>query len=320
VTQHLRFWYAALGEALRQRPHVIVSANFFTTFIGWLASRLTGASLVYDAHELIIPIPNERMSRREYLWYQMERFSARYANLIVAANQERAELMQRHYNLANTPVVVRNIPSVNHGTLDRSVIMAIYPALVRRSADEFLILYQGDISLSRGIDKFVLSLAHLPAQYRMIVVGDGPDLERLKAIGQAFAGEGRFDTLGAIENRLLPAIAAEADVGIVTYPFEGMNNIYCSPNKIYEYAQAGLPVVSTDQPPLRSMVVSYEIGVLVSRIDTPEAIAAAIRGVVENKTKYTRSLAHFLRDHRWEDEASRLQLALAEVVDRVCDR
>lgn len=317
LQRHLRFWCATLSEVLRHRPSVVVSVDYFTTFVGWLASRLTGAHFVYDAHELIIPEPHEKMSLRDRFWYQMERVAVRHADLIIAANDDRARLMQEHYRLCCIPITMRNIPPINQNTLERSTILAQYPEFSRRNPEEYLILYQGDVSLSRGIDRFVMALAHLPANYRIIVVGDGPDLERLRVIGQTFKREGRFDTLGWIENRLLPVIAAAADVGIVTYPFKGQNNIYCAPNKVFEYAQAGLPVVTTDQPPLRSMVTSYGIGKLVSRRDDSETMAAVIREVAENKAKYTQALAHFLKDHRWEEEAERVRKALAEIVSGV---
>lgn len=318
IRRHLRFWRAALNEGWHRRPTIIVSADYFPTFPAWSVSRLTGAELIYDAHELIIPEQGRPMSWRDRFWYWMERLAVRQAKLIIAANEERAQMMQMHYGLAHMPVVMRNIPPMGKNISGRETktLLTRYPEFARRYLEERLVLYQGDVSLSRGIARFVQALAYLPAEYRMVVVGGGPDLERLKEIGQPFEREGRFTMLGRVEHHLLPVIMTMANVGIVTYPFQGLNNIYCAPNKLFEYALSGLPVVATNQPPLRRLVESYGIGKLVGEHDTPEQIAGLIKEVAKNKAEYAKALARFLEDHRWEDEAERVRAAIARILDK----
>jgi glycosyltransferase involved in cell wall biosynthesis len=177
-----------------------------------------------------------------------------------------------------------------------------------------VVLYQGYVDLSRGIGRFVLALAELPVEYRVVVVGGGPDVERLREMGRPFENAGRFAMLGQVAHRLLPAITALADVGIVTYPFHGLNNVYCAPNKVFEYAQAGVPIVATDQPPLRRLVGGYGIGELVSERQDAGELAAVIQKVVENKAEFTKALPRFLQDHRWEDEATRVRAALSGIL------
>jgi glycosyltransferase involved in cell wall biosynthesis len=133
-------------------------------------------------------------------------------------------------------------------------------------------------------------------------------------MGRPFENAGRFAMLGQVKHRLLSAITAVADVGIVTYPFHGLNNVYCAPNKVFEYAQAGVPIVATDQPPLRRLVEGYSIGELVGERQDPGELAAVIQKVVENMAEYTKALPRFLQDHRWEDEATRVRAALNDIL------
>ena len=307
VMRHLRFWLAVLRVGRDIRPDIVIAENFFTTLTGWLVAKALHAALAYDAYELIIPEPNQPMSWRNRFWYNLERWIVPRADLVIAANQERAQRMSEHYRLVRVPEFMRNIPFQQSIPVEERELLATYPALVRQSEDERIIIYQGHIALDRGIGRFVEAMAYLPAQYRLVVVGDGFDLERLKAQGQLLEQEQRFATLGAVPNQLLAAITQQADVGIVTYPYEGLNNIYCAPNKIFEYAQAGLPVVATDQPPLKFMINRYGIGELVSQYDDPVAIASVLSRVVENRASYRQRLPQFLADHRWEDEATRVQ-------------
>lgn len=319
VQRHLRFWRTVLAEVLHYRPQVIVGANFFTTFPACISAMLVGVQFIYDAHELIIPEPGISMSWRDRFWYRMEQFTIRRADLIISANEDRARLMQTHYNLVNMPIVMRNIPyktKVENSVTVEKTILARYPKLARRYPEECLVLYQGDVSIERGIDRFVRALAYLPSEFRMIVVGGGSDLEHLRVIGQLFEFEGRFATLGRIENHMLPIITAMADIGIVTYPFQGLNNIYCAPNKVFEYAQAGLPVITTNQPPLRRMIEHYKIGELVDEHDEPEHIAAVIQKIRGNRGKYVKALVPFLEGHRWEDEEKRVREAIESFLNR----
>jgi len=48
----LLFWMALIWRALRAKPDVIYANDFFLLFPGWVASRVLGARLIYDAHEL----------------------------------------------------------------------------------------------------------------------------------------------------------------------------------------------------------------------------------------------------------------------------
>lgn len=314
IAGHLYFWCAASLLALHAKQSVVIAENYFTSLPGWLSAKLCGARLVYDAYELIIPDPIIPMTKRDRFWYHLEKWTVHRAHLVIAANEDRANLMAEHYRLKELPTVMRNIPSRNEPGSENGNELKQFPALTRRSPDEVLVLYQGDVSLSRGIGRFVEAMEYLPSKFRLVVVGDGPDLNRLREQAKALEQTGRFTSLGRVPHRLLPAITRLADVGIITYPFQGLNNIYCSPNKVFEYAQAGLPMVSTNQPPLLKYVESYGIGELVGEHDSPEQMARMIQQVAENRSKYAKALSRFLEDHSWEKEAERVHAAIARVL------
>ncbi len=312
--RHLRFWRIALAEAQRRRPRFVVAEDFYTTFPALLAALLTGAKLLYDAHELMIPERGQRQDWRYRIWYPLEKLAVRRAALVIAANEERARVMQRHYRLPQTPVVMQNFPPEREGAVDKAAILKRYPQFSRSSSEERLLLYQGNIHLTRGLDRFIQALASLPPRYRLIMAGGGPHLERLRSTGRPFVEAGRLVFLGPVENRILLELAAAADVGIVAYPFQGQNNIYCASNKVFEYLQAGIPVVSTDQPPLRRLVEDYNIGILIGKDDSPALVAEKLREVAENGSRYLEARSRFLRKHRWQDEAARVRAAIAALM------
>lgn len=317
VIRHLRLWFAAFRVCCRIRPDVVVAANFFTTLPGWVFARLFHAGLLYDAYELIIPEVGCAMSGRDRFWYYLERWVVRRADLVVAANRERAILMQKHYALFCIPEFIRNIPPNAEGISEEVESAPGYSGFSRYGDGEQVLLYQGDMSLGRGIGRFIESLAYLPKTVWLVLAGSGPDEGNITTLIDRLGIGERVLQMGRIPTRDLASISRECDLGIITYPSSGLNNIYCSPNKIFEYAQTGLPVISTDQPPLKSMVEGYGIGRCVSDGDSPAMIAGVIMEIVaRGKMGYSGAIEAFLRDHQWKDEATRLYSAVKRVFVR----
>jgi hypothetical protein len=50
------------------------------------------------------------------------------------------------------------------------------------------------------------------------------------------------------------AVTAGADVGVIPYRNVGLNNFFTSPNKLFEYCAAGVPVAASRFPELSKVV------------------------------------------------------------------
>lgn len=309
VRRYAVFWGRFVRLAWRMRPGVIHAHDCFMAFPGWVASRLTGARLVYDAHELRVPGSRVALLRpRALAWYLLDRLAVRHADLVIAANGERAEVMQRHYGLARLPTVVRNFPAkvADAGRVDQGA-GRVVPEEGLRGVRW---VYQGDLSLRRGIGTFLSAFAYLPGAHRLTLIGGGPDHDALQRLADEEPFAGRVTLTGRVTRAELDALLGEHDIGIVCYSFQGLNDVYCAPNKIFEYAHAGLPVVATAQPPLRSMVEGYGIGQVVEAAATAQEAAVAMLRIAEELESFRSRLRAFLEDHDW----SRERLVLREAV------
>lgn len=303
------FWLQFILWAVAIRPKIIYSHDFYLPFMGIIAAKLVRAKSIYDAHELIIPTSLTKISIRDRIYYWMEKVSIGYYDLVIAANRERAELMKKHYALAILPTPIRNISKPTLGSVEWSILLEQYPDL-RRSNDENLIVYMGDVSLERGLGNLIDSLDFLPSEMALIVVGDGPDRIFLQEkYSSESSGKSRVRLLGPVPQSWIQDILNLCDVGVLVYSMEGLNNFYCSPNKIFEYTQAGLPVVTTAQPTLLAMVKQYNIGRVVGTIEQaaqPKHFAEAIHGVFEAYTELKENIPKFLAKHSQVDEQRRL--------------
>ena len=314
---------ALIYSAVRARPHIVYAHDYFTAWPGYIAAALTGAALVYDSHELIVPEDGFKLSHRDMFFYRLEKSAVRRAALIVAANEERAEIMRKHYRLASTPVAIHNITSPPMKSPDPETALDNFPMLRRSSSKVVRLVFQGFLSADRGVVASVKALAQLPTEFELVLVGGGPPMD-IAAIYDAVAEHGLGDRvlfLGRVPRERLHDILATCDIGIVYYHTRKLNHLYCASNKTYEYAQAGLPMVLTCQPPLRQLSEVYGVGELigcevVNKGEKVREIADMVRAcqtIAANLDSYRANLPRFLNENRWEDEAKRLLEAVNDV-------
>lgn len=312
LRSHVRFWRRFVALARHMRPQVVYAHDFFLPFVGWLAARAAGARFVYDAHEIIVPTPNEPFGRRDELLYRLEQAVVARADLVVAANPERANAMTDHYGLRSVPVSVGNVPPTPRSSYTDVEIRKMYPALQRHSDSEVRLLYQGDVNLDRGILPFIDALDHLPSHFVLIIIGRGPHETQIAAMERGVTPENqpRLRYAGGVPHAHLFDMIRQCDVGLVTYSMQGLNNILCAPNKVFEYAHAGLPMVSTCQPPIARLFGAHRVGLLVGcngdMSNAPKEIAEAAMRVARERADFARELPALLAEFTWERERARL--------------
>jgi glycosyltransferase involved in cell wall biosynthesis len=118
--------------------------------------------------------------------------------------------------------------------------------------------------------------------------------------------------LGAVAHADVPALLAEADIGLAPYASDAP--IYFSPLKLFEYLAAGLAVVAADIPGVRDIVGTD--GALLMPPGDADALAdavAALAADAEERSRLhakARSLAEL---HTWEQRARRILLAVDEL-------
>lgn len=316
LRRHYEFNRQVISLVRKERPDVVFAEDYYTPFAG-LLSKLFGKSLfVYDAHELIIP---ERslfgLSFREAVWYLLEKFAIKYADLVLAANPERAKLMHEHYGLPVVPSYMRNIPKRSLvSPLDEEAVLEQYPFLLKRDESSMVVLYQGDVSLKRGIGRFIDAMAFMSHNSMFVIAGDGPDRSMIEDRYSDLIEQGRLKMLGRVPQDLLPSVTKFADVGVVTYPLQGLNNLYCAPNKIFEYLNANVPVVTTNQLPLRNILGAYRVGLIVEEDDVPQQLARKMQDAAMLRDQLAGDVANLLRDFSAESEKSRTVNAVANLL------
>ena len=133
-------------------------------------------------------------------------------------------------------------------------------------------------------------------------------------------------TLG-IDNRVhfVPPVPQEellswtmcADVGVIPYPAIDLNHFLCSPNKLFEFIQAQVPIVANDLPFLRDVIVGEGIG-MVAPIENYGEFSSAIESCIERSRSmdqsYTDALVSAKVKFSWSSQESILRSIFDELL------
>ena len=314
AVRQLFFWFNLIFIAIKLKPKVIYAHDYYLIFPAWIASKIIDALVIYDAHDLIVLEDGEKVTYRDLFFYKLERALIRKMDLVIAANDERSLIMYEHYELKKIPTVIKNIPPNNELSIGKEYVLEKYYKLKHLNKDDIHIIYMGGVDINRGINMLLESLRYLSHNYICIIIGDGPSMREIEVRYKHYIENGRLRMLGNIINEEIPALLKEGDIGFISYAMSGLNNINCASNKVYEYAQAQLPIVSTGQQPISQVLKEYNIGELLPIDDgnMPIHVANCIKKI-KTKGYYSSSIAKFLDKNKWEYEEVKLLNAINEL-------
>jgi glycosyltransferase involved in cell wall biosynthesis len=135
----------------------------------------------------------------------------------------------------------------------------------------------------------------------------------LEPIVTAFPRPDRIHVLPAVPPEELLGWVAGADLDSILFQPTELNNLISTPNKLFESLAAGVPVISSDFPVRRRIIIDDPDGPLGAVCDPtdPEAIAAAIRSIIDldpagRADLRRRCLEAAHARWNWETESARL--------------
>lgn len=236
-----------------------------------LRDHLAGLEYTYSQYELVDIYP-------EFLRRITPAIKA--AKNVVVAQEERAQIMRCWMKLERTPFVIPNKP-LNHPRtknipLDKDVL----------ETNEKIILYQGHIQKNRNIDTFCEAVSRLTG-FKLVVMGGWSDYRDELQKKYPFV---KFIDFVAPPRHL--HITSHAYIGIVKYDYVDLNSIFCAPNKIYEYAGFGIPMICNEIPGLVHTVGKFKAGCCIETNDVKQ-IETAILTIDRNYDEYSKNATAF---------------------------
>ena len=278
-------------EALDLRPDLVQAMGFLALPVAAAVARRAGARLIYDARDLYVESNNiARLPaplRGLFAW--QEGRLARAADRVITVNDSCADYLQRHYRVER-PIVVMN------GQLPYRPPRPAPDRLRQRlglAKDRRIVLYHGGFMRDRGLLQLVEAVASTRmSDVDLVFMGSGPEEGHVRGIVGTLAARDRIHFLPPVPPAELLDWVASADVGAMVNQPTTLNEQLSTPNKLFECITAGTPVVSSDFPERRRIVLDGADGPLGRVCDPtdPGAIAAAIRSILDLDVAEARAL------------------------------
>jgi glycosyltransferase involved in cell wall biosynthesis len=264
----VRYGVYVLTDVLSNAPDVCVAFNWNSYLIAVIVRLTRGSAIVYYQAEYNGRSAEDlsRLSIQARIAVGLERHLVRFAAELFAAEPHRAELMQRDYGLRYVPTAVYNCPR-------RSTVAVEAKA----EAGAVRMVYFGHIGPKTCIPE-VLSATEQCSRDVILDLWGPIDSRYEDTFRATLASDGarRCHYRGVAPYGDAATILRGYDVGLVFYRPDSVNQVYCSPCKLFEYLSAGLAILGSNVPGIRTAIGASSVGILAA-----DNSVAAIRLSVE---------------------------------------
>lgn len=298
----------------RLRPDVLHCHDVHTLPIGILAKFIIRCQVVYDAHEIYEEVAQGN-AKRAKLYKRIHNWGQGRVDGFITINDSIAAWYSENYPKLPSPIVVKNA-TLLAGKIE-------YDGRLHQAANippkRKILLYQGGFSTKRGLEYLVNSARYLDSEWVLVMMGWGSLEPQLKIIASEVnrhhISKGHPEAVIFVPpapQKDLALWTAGGTVGIVPYEKIGLNHWFCTPNKLWEYPNAGLPVLVSPFPELSRPVMEYGIGWLLPEEQEPKKLAELVNALSNAEIEEAKNnCIHFMRVDNWDNYRVRL-IALYE--------
>jgi glycosyltransferase involved in cell wall biosynthesis len=312
---------SATAVALRtERPDVVLasSPHLLTGLAGWVIARRHGVPFVLEVRDMwpriLVDVgrlragsPTHRVLRR------IERFLYHHADAIVVLAEGVGVA------IAEEGVPAERIHLVPNGAAPEDFVPSLPRSELRRRYGfrGFTVVYTGAHGPANGLD-LVLDAAGRLAQdlpeVTFVLVGDGLSRPALMARAER-EGLTNVVFLQPVPKAEIPDLLAAADVGLHVLADVPLFLYGVSPNKLFDYMAAGLPVLTNTGGEIGHLVKDRDVGIAVGPADLADGVRRMVVAGPDRRARWGANGRAFIRAER---DRTVLAQRLEALLDRLC--
>ncbi|MEM5502240.1 glycosyltransferase [Ahrensia kielensis] len=174
-----------------------------------------------------------------------------------------------------------------------------------------ILLFQGGMSPHRGIAQLVAAANQLNDHWSVVFMGWGKLKEEMELVAASYpmtqTANDRVCFIDGAPQAELALWTAGASLGIIPYENTGLNHLYCTPNKLWEYPLAGVPILASNLEEMGRSILNHSIGILMPRDFTADDISKSVNALTDVKLKQLRqACAVYAETQNWQALEHRL--------------
>jgi glycosyltransferase involved in cell wall biosynthesis len=291
----IQYFEFAFRVISRYRKVEAWHCNDYEAFVIGVFAKMTRPrlKLIYDCHEL----ESHRNGKGAFMRFAirtLEKLFIPWAELVITVSPSIQEYYKRKYNLSFA-ALVRNLPNemqiLHSNTLREKLGL---------KDDQRVFLYQGMLGKGRGIEVLLDAFESRKTSDAVIVfMGFGALKEQIEAF--AARNENIF-FVPAVSYAEIPLYTGSADVGVNSVEPTCLSYEYSLPNKLFEYIQSEIPVLTNSLPDCAALVNKFKVGKVIPSWNV-DAINEVVNDVLkEDLSKYLTHLKSAKKILNWEVE------------------
>jgi glycosyltransferase involved in cell wall biosynthesis len=257
-----------------ERPDACVCHEPDSWLVGLLAKRRLGTRLMVDLREVYTDrasaFPRLLRSLVARSTEMVIRFLAGRSDGIIHVSPHRAE----HYRLGHPHSVVV------HHRCDPSLFVGVTPKRPQTLEGRVVLIHAGPLRPNYAATEILtaLEIAGTSApELVLLVVGGSPATQPLASLVDRLQGSGRLVVWPYVPRGEVAALIKGADVGLSLVLPVDVTHRLASPTKLFEYMEAGLPVIGSDVPEIHDVLTEWKCGVLVDAAKPDDIASAFVR-------------------------------------------
>lgn len=212
---------------------------------------------------------------------------------VVCCEYNRAQITKGIFSLEKMPYVLPNKMYIANEELNEipKDIKDIVDRILSKIENKKVVLYQGVfLDKERRLEEFCEAVQKMSDEYVLIAMGKGSSY--YESLKKKYQSE-KILFVPFIRPPFHLLVTQIASIGVMSYFPDSasistvINPLYCAPNKIFEYARYGIPMISNDIPGLYYTFMQYGCGEVVRHPMAPVDIKAVIEKIYTDYGKYS---------------------------------
>lgn len=257
---------------MKRKPVIVHCHDTLVLPIGTLISLLTGATLVYDAHELESD-KNGQTKLSSWATLLIEKICWRRIDTLISVSPSILKWYNSKLGFKKS-ILILNSPAIENASTLESVEneRSYFRKLYGIPDTELVFIYLGALVNGRGIELLLKAFSQPGVNSHAVFIGYGALQERILALSKI---NKNLHLHKPVTHELVVALAKNADIGLCIIENTSLSDYYSLPNKLFEYSFSGLPVLASDFPDISAVVSKFKLG-LCTKPDV-DAITACIK-------------------------------------------
>jgi len=281
------------------RKYDIVHCNDLETLPFGVLAKLFNRQLkvIYDAHEYETETLSQKGMKKK-ISKLLEKTLIPYTDKILTVSNAIADEYKKLYNIEK-PTLVLNTPP-----FQKIKKKNIFREKFDISEQQTIFLYQGGFSKGRGIEILLETFASINNEKIVAVfMGYGP----LEDMVQQYAHTHKNIYFHpAVEPNILLDYTSSADFGLLFYENNCLNHYYCSPNKMFEYLMAEIPVIVSNLYEMKKIIEQHDVGIVVNDF-TVDGLQNVLHDAIRlDKQKLHQNILAVKSIYNWEKQEENL--------------